>query len=729
MDFEDFMKELSLLEVSDNLTTAVDLVSGYFEGLASIKMVDKPKYDGIFNFAYLSGCTYKALFFLTKHSNEKYLAIIPVVNFLAVHRSRNVPSMFVRAVIHGLDDFYKHLEDDDIKDEIRKYVMKNIDLISFSEITEITDVLELVKHENGDVLVKLCHDEITFRKDKNLGLVLKMIRKANIQHRFDIIELISMAVSLNFVDQVYDIIKKDDKLVARLLGSLKPSVHNIHMKKIIKSHKLNHNDFPDLLRQQRQAHFRFIITNFDWCKAEEKASFSIEDLQVVIYLLEKKSMMNEAYSVFYRYQHMLNDLPQFNKYKGNHGFTLVNNKLQHYDVFLPTSLIKGVPSQYPYLQLSDFNIHRVNVHFITSHNVDLAVEYFKNYHTLGIDCEFYNTDSTSFSETKLATIQIATKDQVYIFDCLELLSNTTFKDFVVEILESPDYTIIGHTFKSDTDVITDTFQLKELNVKNVINVERLYCKNNKVGLAKMVDAILNKTLCKFEQTSSWNRRPLRKAQLHYAALDAVVLLELYDQLKDLNDELYVQMNEKDEQHTKLISVEEKEDFLNKKQLENFEGGPNAKFIIDSMLEKLAKHMRSLGLDTEFNKNFTKKEMYEKAEKENRVILTKNVKLIEKKTSTIIYHLKGGTTEEQIKELIKSFHLAIKEEELMSRCVACNSEELIKKDDVEIDQYFRKVDYIKPKLMKDFWLCGGCGQIYWEGAQYLKAKKQFSAHLC
>lgn len=44
--------------------------------------------------------------------------------------------------------------------------------------------------------------------------------------------------------------------------------------------------------------------------------------------------------------------------------------------------------------------------------------------------------------------------------------------------------------------------------------------------------VLDKKICKFEQISNWNKRPLRKSQTHYAAVEAFALIKILEKLKE-----------------------------------------------------------------------------------------------------------------------------------------------------------------------------------------------------
>ena len=95
---------------------------------------------------------------------------------------------------------------------------------------------------------------------------------------------------------------------------------------------------------------------------------------------------------------------------------------------------------------------------------------------------------------------------------------------------------MGHTVQGDIRFLEKTINIEAKEVKGFVDLAKIFKEKfpNELqySLAFMCEKLLFKKLSKYEQRSNWNRRPLKKTQLHYAALDAAVCLEIYEALID-----------------------------------------------------------------------------------------------------------------------------------------------------------------------------------------------------
>lgn len=143
---------------------------------------------------------------------------------------------------------------------------------------------------------------------------------------------------------------------------------------------------------------------------------------------------------------------------------------------------------------------------------------------VGLDCEYYSEDCTEFSDQKLALLQIASEKKAWIVDCIDLIHEEGFKKFFQELMGDEKILKIGHSFMGDIKVFKHTFKTSVNKIQNLIDIKD---QNQNQSLATIVERELKKNMCKYEQRSNWSKRPLRKTQLHYAIVDAAVLLKVY----------------------------------------------------------------------------------------------------------------------------------------------------------------------------------------------------------
>lgn len=148
-----------------------------------------------------------------------------------------------------------------------------------------------------------------------------------------------------------------------------------------------------------------------------------------------------------------------------------------------------------------------------------------------------------------------------------------------------------------------------------------------------------------------------------------------------------------------------------------------KFIVDVNLGKLARYLRLLGFDTLFSTNYKDIEIIRIAEKEKRLILTRDKELLKNHRVLRGYWVRATEPNEQVKEILKKFDLS-KEIKPFSRCTICNHE-LIKIPKSEI------LDQIPPRTKQhfnEFYHCEKCGRIYWPGSHYQRMRKMIDRWL-
>jgi hypothetical protein len=136
-----------------------------------------------------------------------------------------------------------------------------------------------------------------------------------------------------------------------------------------------------------------------------------------------------------------------------------------------------------------------------------------------------------------------------------------------------------------------------------------------------------------------------------------------------------------------------------------------KFIADCHLGKLAKYLRLMGVDTLYFPHIEDDALILIANDENRVILTRDRFLSERKNAPVFF-LEPTDTKTQLQTLIEYYKL--KEHPApFSRCIVCNTPlQVIEKEKI-IDNVPEKVK----KYFNYFEYCPSCDRIYWQGDHY------------
>lgn len=134
-----------------------------------------------------------------------------------------------------------------------------------------------------------------------------------------------------------------------------------------------------------------------------------------------------------------------------------------------------------------------------------------------------------------------------------------------------------------------------------------------------------------------------------------------------------------------------------------------RFVVDSMLGKLAKWLRVLGYDALYFRDAPDGRLLALAQREGRILLTRDTRLLLRRRRCPILFIRHDRVWDQLRQVLRELGLSAGAR-LGTRCLRCNrSLEPLAKARAEgrVPEYvFRRHDL--------FFHCEECGRIFWGG---------------
>ena len=225
--------------------------------------------------------------------------------------------------------------------------------------------------------------------------------------------------------------------------------------------------------------------------------------------------------------------------------------------------------------LKDFLLPKEVIYLEDDDSFNFALRDLEANNILAIDTEFI-WRNTYFP--KLSLIQISTYKKIYIIDCLKLNLSGLEKIFI-----NKNILKVFHSIRGDISVLSNCLGFKIENIFDTQLAEDIL--NQKTGdqisYKKLVKKYFFKDISKSETNSDWERRPLKKKQIDYAAEDVRYLHSIMEiqknKLLSLNkiDSFYFtcqqekKLGEEDFSASRLRRFQKKNKNLSDKEIEVF----------------------------------------------------------------------------------------------------------------------------------------------------------------
>lgn len=290
------------------------------------------------------------------------------------------------------------------------------------------------------------------------------------------------------------------------------------------------------------------------------------------------------------------------------------------------------------------------------------------------------------------------------------------------------------------------------------------------GLSKLCRIILGRHLNKGEQFSNWEQRPLRENQIIYASLDAFCLLMMYEKLYQVLQKFGLDFE-------KVLKTNRTPFKAEKPEIAHLQGSQNNplyvkdfKVVVDNAVGGITKYLRLVGADViNLEEGDDHMNAVKIAQSQRRIIITsgtpyKKIKGYMPK-NTVFCTDPSLNSKTQVLKILEHYQVQCQDTDLFSRCTMCNESMYVRVRNEELYSLWTKfvgsemnkinvgrknatlfkcdVTAMDGTVYKDmsvqlaafspqvfdhirwFFVCSGCGKVYWEGSHLSRLKKSIS----
>lgn len=137
-----------------------------------------------------------------------------------------------------------------------------------------------------------------------------------------------------------------------------------------------------------------------------------------------------------------------------------------------------------------------------------------------------------------------------------------------------------------------------------------------------------------------------------------------------------------------------------------------RFVLDNHLGQLAVYLRMLGFDTLYRNDYQDEELAQITSQEGRILLTRDRRLLMRKTIVYGYCIRNLDPRQQVVEVLHRFGLSGNFTPFQ-RCLRCNHP----LQPVSKQTILDRLEPLTKQYYEEFHLCPACDQVYWKGSHY------------